>query len=121
MRSSWLDTIDPPIQWVDRLPQLQRHHVSGAPRIVNGQDCAVDQLCVRLAERWFGELTDKAVRRGAFRSVPQLITAIQAFLEAHNSDPRPFVWTAKAEDIIAKVRRGRAALMQSSVNSLTAH
>lgn len=75
---------------------------------------------LNVVERWFGELTDKAVRRGAFRSVPQLITAIQAFLEAHNSDPRPFVWTAKAEDIIAKVRRGRAALMQSSVNSLTA-
>ena len=56
MRLSWLDTIDPPIQWVRRLPQQQRHHVSGAPRIVNGQDCAVDQLCVRLAEAWFKRL-----------------------------------------------------------------
>jgi hypothetical protein len=63
-----------------------------------------------LVERWFGELTQKAVRRGVFRSVPQLIEAIQAFLDAHNADPKPFVWTATAEDIIAKVRRGRAAL-----------
>jgi transposase len=65
---------------------------------------------LNLVERWFGELTEKAVRRGVFRSVPQLIAAIQAFLEAHNADPRPFVWTAKAEEIIAKVQRGRAPL-----------
>ena len=65
---------------------------------------------LNLVERWFAELTGKAVRRGVFRSVPQLVEAIEAFLAAHNEDPKPFVWTAKAEDIIAKVRRGRVAL-----------
>jgi len=50
------------------------------------------------------------VRRGVFGSVPQLIEAIQAFLAAWNEDPKPFVWTATAEDILAKVRRGRVAL-----------
>jgi hypothetical protein len=61
-------------------------------------------------ERWFRELTDKAIRRGVFRSVPDLVTAIEDYLRAHNNDPKPFVWTAGAEQILEKVRRGRAAL-----------
>ncbi len=61
-------------------------------------------------ERWFGELTQKAIRRGVFRSVPELVAAIQAYLEAYNADPKPFVWTASAEDILQKVRRARVAL-----------
>ena len=65
---------------------------------------------LNLVERWFGTLTQKAIRRAVFRSVPQLVDAIQAFLDAHNADPKPFVWTAKAENIIEKVRRGRTAL-----------
>ena len=65
-----------------------------------------------LVERWFRELTDKAIRRGVFPSVPDLIAAIEDYLAAHNDDPKPFVWTATAESIIAKVRRGRAALDQ---------
>ena len=69
-----------------------------------------DSSWLNLVERWFGMLTDKAVRRGVFHSVPQLVAAIEAFLSVHNDDPKPFVWTAKAADIIAKVRRGRAAL-----------
>ena len=61
-------------------------------------------------ERWFREITDKAIRRGVFRSVPELITAIEAYLEASNADPRPFEWTASAEAILEKVRHGRVAL-----------
>ena len=61
-------------------------------------------------ERWFRELTDKALRRGVFHSVPDLITKIEDYLAAHNNDPKPFVWTATAEDILAKVARGRVAL-----------
>ena len=56
------------------------------------------------------ELTDKAIRRGVFRSVPDLIAAIEAYLDAYNDDPKPFVWTASAEQILEKVRRGRVAL-----------
>jgi len=67
---------------------------------------------LNLVERWFRNLTDKAIRRGVFPSVPDLIAAIEAYLEAHNDDPKPFVWTATAEDILAKVRRGRVALTQ---------
>lgn len=65
---------------------------------------------LNLVERWFRELTDKALRRGAFRSVPDLITAIEAYLTAHNDQPRPLIWTATAENILAKVARGRVAL-----------
>ena len=65
---------------------------------------------LNLVERWFRELTDKAIRRGVFRSVPELIAAIEAYLAAHNNDPKPFVWTASADEILEKVRRGRVAL-----------
>jgi transposase len=65
---------------------------------------------LNLVERWFRELTDKALRRGVFHSVPDLIAAIEEYLDAHNDDPKPFVWTATADDILAKVARGRVAL-----------
>lgn len=71
---------------------------------------------LNLVERWFRELTDKALRRGVFHSVPDLITAIEAYLDAHNSDPKPFVWTATADDILAKVARGRVALRAVNQN-----
>ena len=65
---------------------------------------------LNLVERWFGELTQKAVRRGAFFSVTDLVQAIEAFLAAWNSDPQPFIWTAKLEDILRKIARARAKL-----------
>jgi len=63
-------------------------------------------------ERSFREITDKAIRRGVFHSVPDLIAAIEAYLNANNASPKPFVWTATADAILAKVRRGRVALSQ---------
>jgi transposase len=65
---------------------------------------------LNLVERWFREITDKRIRRGVFKSVAQLIAAIQAYIENQNSDPKPFVWTAKAQEILEKVGRARAAL-----------
>jgi transposase len=65
---------------------------------------------LNLVERWFREITDKRIRRGVFRSVQQLIEAIRSYIDEHNDDPKPFVWTAKAEDILEKVRRARAVL-----------
>jgi transposase len=65
---------------------------------------------LNLVERWFREITDKRIRRGVFRSVEQLIEAIRAYIAEHNGDPKPFVWTAKAQDILEKVRRARAVL-----------
>jgi transposase len=65
---------------------------------------------LNLVERWFRELTDKALRRGVFHSVPDLIAKIEDYLAAHNDDPKPFIWTATADDILTKVARGRVAL-----------
>jgi transposase len=63
-------------------------------------------------ERWFRDLTDKNLRRGVFGSVPDLIASIEDYLNAHNADPRPYVWTATAESILAKVQRARTKLQQ---------
>jgi len=63
-------------------------------------------------ERWFREITDKAIRRSVFHSVNELITAIDDYLKANNDSPQPFIWTATAEQILAKVARGRVTLQQ---------
>ncbi len=67
---------------------------------------------LNLIERWFNELTERRLRRGVFTSVPHLIDAIEIWTEHWNDDPKPFVWHKQAEEIIAKVRRGRASLTQ---------
>ena len=69
---------------------------------------------LNLVERWFRELTDKALRRGVFHSVPDLIVSIQEYLDAHNEAPQPYQWTATAESILTKVARGRIALERVS-------
>jgi len=65
---------------------------------------------LNLVERWFREITDKRIRRGTFRSVEQLIQAIIEYIDHNNQMPRPFVWTAKANEILAKVQRARKTL-----------
>jgi len=65
---------------------------------------------LNLVERWFREITDKRIRRDSFASVKQLIEAIMSYVEHHNQQPKAFVWTAKLEDILAKVARARAVL-----------
>jgi transposase len=65
---------------------------------------------LNLVERWFRDLTQKRIRRGTFRTVAELAQAIMDYIEAHNEDPEAFEWTAKAEEIIAKVARARAVL-----------
>lgn len=61
-------------------------------------------------------MTDKALRRGAFHSVPDLIAAIEEYLAAHNDEPNPLVWTATAESILEKIARGRVALKAINQN-----
>jgi transposase len=56
-------------------------------------------------ERWFALLTERALRRGVHRSTRQLEAAIRAFVDAHNQNPKPFVWTKSADEIIAAVAR----------------
>jgi transposase len=60
---------------------------------------------INLVERWFAELTNKRIRRGVFRSVKELEAAIREYIEVHNEDPKPFVWTKTADQILASIAR----------------
>lgn len=62
---------------------------------------------LNLVERFFAEITEKRIRRGAFRSVAALEAAIREYLEHHNADPKPFVWTADADLILNRIKRAR--------------
>lgn len=84
--------------WLKRHPRFHMHFTPTASSWLN------------LVERWFREITDKRIRRGVFHSVKQLIAAIDTYIGNHNENPRSFVWTAKAEAILEKVRRARAVL-----------
>jgi hypothetical protein len=73
---------------------------------------------LNLVERWFEELSEKAIRRDSFVSVPDLQEAIGRFLEVWNQKPKPFIWTAKVDDIIKKIERARASWKRSSPDAL---
>jgi hypothetical protein len=63
-----------------------------------------------MVERFFRDLTENRLRRGIFRSVEELIEAIGQYIDHHNEHPKPFIWSAKAADILEKVKRARTAL-----------
>jgi transposase len=60
---------------------------------------------INLVERWFAELTNKRIRRGAFRSVKELESAIREYISVHNEGPKPFVWTRTADQILDSIAR----------------
>jgi transposase len=60
---------------------------------------------LNLVERWFAELTNKQLRRGAHRSVAQLEAAIREFIDAHHANPKPFIWTKTADEILESMAR----------------
>ena len=86
--------------WMKKHPRFVPHFVPTSSSWLN------------LVERWFGELTSKRIRRGAFTSVADLELAIEEFLNAWNEKPKPFVWTATLESILAKLARCRQTLEQ---------
>ena len=69
-----------------------------------------------MVERFFRDITDKRIRRGAFASVAEPEAAINEYLSVHNAKPKPFIWTAKASDILAKVTRAHATLNKYAPN-----
>jgi transposase len=85
-------------RWLEKHPRFHLHFTPTSSSWLNQ------------AERFFAEITSKAIRRGIFGSVDDLIAAIDEYLRVHNDDPKPFVWTATAEQILAKVQRARATL-----------
>jgi len=92
---------EPHVQaWLKQHPRFVCHFVPTSSSWLN------------LVERWFEELSEKAIRRGSFVSVADLQAAIDRFLEAWNQKPKPFTWTAKVEEIIKKIQRARAKLEQ---------
>jgi transposase len=69
---------------------------------------------INLVERLFAEITRQRIRRGVFKSVPDLVAAIEAWIAARNAKPKPFKWTAKADTILEKNARARQALQQTA-------
>ena len=71
---------------------------------------------LNMIERFFRDLTEKSVRRGVFRNVQEVVDAINEHLKVHNAEPKPFIWTARASDILEKVKRAQEKLvnMQSA-------
>ncbi len=65
---------------------------------------------LNMVERFFRDLSEQRLRRGVFCSVPELIQTVEDYLARHNEDPKPFIWTATASDILAKVQRARKKL-----------
>jgi transposase len=84
--------------WLNKHPRFELHFTPTSGSWLN------------MVEIFFSKLTDKAIRRGIFHSVPDLIDAIQAYLAAHNENPQPVQWTATTDQILEKVRRGRVTL-----------
>jgi transposase len=86
--------------WLAKHPRFVIHYVPTSCSWLN------------LIERWFAELTNKRIRRDSFLSVGELIGAINEFLAAWNNNPKPFVWTATVDSIVAKLARCRQTLEQ---------
>jgi transposase len=86
--------------WLKKHPRFVMHYVPTSCSWLN------------LIERWFAELTNKRIRRDSFLSVDDLTAAIEEFLSAWNQNPRPFVWTATVDSILAKLARCRQTLEQ---------
>ena len=84
--------------WLARHPKFHVHFTPTSSSWLN------------MVERFFRDITEQRIRRGVFHSVGDLEAAIEDYIATHNANPKPFVWTAKASDILEKVKRGRAKL-----------
>jgi len=80
-------------KWFAKRPRFQLHFTPTYGSWIN------------LVERWFAELTNKRIRRGVFRSVKELEAAIREYIDVHNEDPKPFVWTRTADQILDTIAR----------------
>jgi transposase/transcriptional regulator with XRE-family HTH domain len=85
-------------KWLSKHPRFHLHFTPTSASWLN------------MVERFFRDLTVNRLRRGVFHSVPELVTALEKYIVQHNRDPKPFIWTAKANDILAKVSRARKNL-----------
>jgi len=86
-------------RWLKRHPRFHLHFIPTSSSWVN------------MVERWFREITDKRIRRGSFKSVPDLIKAIMQYIETNNQNPHIFTWTATVERIMTKIAKCKEALV----------
>jgi transposase len=86
-------------RWLKRHPRFHIHFTPTSASWLN------------MVERFFRDLTVKRLRRGIFRDVIELVTAIEDYVDHHNDNPKPFIWTASATDILEKVKRARKSLV----------
>lgn len=86
------------LRWLARHPRFQVHFTPTSASWLN------------MVERFFRDLTEKQISRGVFHSVPELEAVLLKAIEQHNVNPKPFIWTAKASDILEKVKRARRSL-----------
>jgi transposase len=86
-------------RWLTRHPRVHFHFTPTSASWLN------------MVERWFRELTQRRLRRGVFKSVPDLIAAIEEFLQHHNENPKIFTWHKDAETILAKITHCKEALV----------
>jgi transposase len=93
-------------EWLDRHPRFHVHFTPTSASWLN------------MVERFFRDITTERLRNGVFRSVPDLIAAIKEYIALHNKHPKPFVWTAKANDILAKVIRANRRLSSKQNEAL---
>jgi transposase len=85
-------------RWLERRPRFHLHFTPTSASWLN------------MVERFFRDLTHNQLRRGIFRDLEELIMAIEGYIDRHNQNPKPFIWTARAGDILEKVKRARRAL-----------
>ena len=85
-------------RWLERHPRFHMHFTPTSASWLN------------MVERFFRDLTQNRLRRGVFRNLEELIMAIGSYIDRHNENPKPFIWTARASDILEKVKRARRAL-----------
>jgi len=84
-------------QWISRHKRFHLHFIPTSSSWLN------------LVERWFGEITRKRIRRGVFKSVAELVEAIQTYIQINNHNPKPFVWTKRVDEILEKVNYCKAS------------
>jgi len=92
--------------WIDAHPRVHVHFTPTSASWLN------------MVERFFRDLTTERLRNGVFRSLPELIRAINDYVALHNQHPKPFVWTAKAHDVLAKVIRANRRLSSKQNEAL---
>jgi transposase len=84
--------------WLKRHPRFHLHFIATSSSWLN------------MVERWFREITDKRIRRGSFKNVPELIKAIDQYIGTHNQNPKVFIWSASVETIMSQIAKCKEAL-----------